>query len=142
MKWNQETPCPPCAPWCDCFGPSAQGSGAGFGGGAVGAAAAAAAAAAGLARGCGGGSGRAAVIGVGLELGEILAGEDRLPLLQLVRAAAGGRDRQLEDRQRLGEDALPRKRLRGEAAPLALPREQRLGRQDEPGPLGDAARQP
>src|SRR5207248_10188382 len=101
----------------------------GFGGAAAAAGATAAAAGSrGLARG------RAAAVVSGLELREVLSGEDLLPLVQLIRAPAGGRHGKLEDRQRLGEDALPDERLRREPPLLALPGEQRLRGQDEPRP--------
>jgi len=102
-------------------------------------AAAAASAAAAMVTGSGGGRpgrmpGRRRLV----QLREVLTGEGGLPFLQLIGSAAGSGDRELEDGERLGEDALAHERLRGEAPLLALAGEQRLGGEDQPGALGDA----
>src|SRR5512132_677635 len=67
---------------------------------------------------------------VALHLRDVLAGEDLLPLRQLVVALPGRGHRELEHRQRLGKIALLRERLRGRPAPPPLAGEDGLREQD------------
>src|SRR2546430_10219078 len=82
------------------------------------------------------------VLLVDRDVREILAREGVLPLRQLLVSLTGRGDRQLEDRERLGEIALASEGLRRRPAEPAFAREDRLREQEHPRALRHPPRQP